>query len=284
MNPRLLLVLPAAWLLTIAPAPATSAATSPPATPTPAPTPTPVPTPTPSVGQVSLDPALGAPGGKITVSGSSFRAGEAITIFWDAPDKQIGAGVADGQGNFKIDVAAQGGDPGSSHSVCVLEQNPGPRCANFVLTAPTPAPTPVPSAAPTAASTPAPTAGGASPAPTLAPLPQSQQVSAVSVLLEPPFVFFPLLLVLAALGGAGYWIWSGTRMPRRAPAPAARVVHHAAHPPGTDPQAAPHPLPTVATSPQRGEASSAPPSPPAVSPPLRPLAGDEPLDLPEPGD
>ena len=270
MRFRLLFLLPAAWLLT------TAAAATPARTPT----------PTPSVGQLSLDPALGPPGGKITVSGSSFLAGEQVNLYWDSADKVVGSATADGQGSFKVDIAAQGGDPGSGHAVCADEKNPGPRCANFVLTA---APTPTPSAPSTPAQTPLPSAqpsaGGASPAPTVAAAPESHPVSAVSVLLEPPFVFFPLLLVLAALGGAAYWIWSGTKLARPAPVPAARVVHRSAHPPGTDPEMAVGvtrpPAETIVptpSAPRRG----LPPSGEVA--PLKPLAGDEPLDLPEPGD
>ena len=274
LNPRLLFLLPAAWLLTVAATSSSPSPTNAPPSPRATPTATPAPTPTPSVGQVSLDPTLGPPGGKITVSGSSFRPGEQVNLFWDSADKGLGSATADGQGNFKVDVGAQGGDPGTSHLVCADEKNPGPRCANFVLTAaatptPTVPPTPLPTSQPTAA-------GGASAAPTAAPAPESRPVSAVSVLLEPPFVFFPLLLVLAALGGAGFWIWSGTRVARPAPVPAARVVHRSLHPPGTKHEIAPLPRPAAGAPPPRGEE-------PAPEP-LRPLAGDDPLDLPEPGD
>ncbi|HEX6350453.1 MAG TPA: hypothetical protein VF160_13815 [Candidatus Dormibacteraeota bacterium] len=278
MNSRLLFLLPAAWLLSVGAAPSPTATATTTASPAATPTPTPVPTPTPSVGQVSLDPTLGPPGGKITVSGSAFRPGEQVNLFWDSPDKGLGAATADAQGSFKVDVAAQGGDPGTSHTVCADEKNPGPRCANFVLTA---APTPTPSALPTPQQTPLPSSAP-TPAPTVAPVPESRPVSAVSVLLEPPFVFFPLLLVLAALGGAGFWIWSGNRTPRPAPVPAARVVHRSAHPAGTDPDPLPPPAAesTVPTpsAPRRDLPAS------GEVAPLRPMAGDDPLDLPEPGD
>jgi hypothetical protein len=109
-------------------------------------------------------------------------------------------------------------------------------------------------------------------------------VSAISVLLQPPFVFFPILLVLAALGGAGYWIWIGTRQRRPAPVASARVVHRATHPPGTDPDAAAA-VPVAPPAPAPAAPIPAPaPGPAVVQPAPRPLAGDDPLDLPQPGD
>jgi hypothetical protein len=105
-------------------------------------------------------------------------------------------------------------------------------------------------------------------------------VSAISVLLQPPFVFFPILLLLAAIGGAGYWIWTGTRQRRPAPVPAARVTHRSAHPPGTDPS---RHLAAATTTP--APAAPAPVVPaPRPQPPPRPQSGDDPLDLPQPGD
>ena len=291
MNSRLLLTLPAIWLLSVAanpvpPIPTISptANPTPTAAPTPTATPTPVPTPTPSTGQVNLQPAFGPPATTITVSGTSFRAGEQVTLYWDAPDKGFGQAVADGQGNFKLDVAAPAGDPGA-HSVCVAELNPGPRCAGFQLQA-APAATPSAGTSPSAIPTPSPSSA---PAGTPHQSDSNRQVSAISVLLQPPFVFFPLLLVLAALGGAGYWIWTGTRQRRPAPVAAARVTHRSAHPPGTDPappaaaaQPSPSPpAPVAATRP-----SPPPPPPPSArpQPPPRPQSGDDPLDLPQPGD
>jgi hypothetical protein len=223
----------------------------------------------------------------VTVSGSAFRQGEQITLFWDTPDKGLGAATADGQGNFKTDVATPAGDPGSSHSICADEKNPGPRCAVFRLEA---APTPTPAATPDA--TPVPTGAGVTPTGNPSSRPSSpsggQPVSAISVLLQPPFVFFPILLLLAALGGAGYWIWIGTRQGRPAPVPSARVVHRATHPPGTDPDAAaavpvapPVPAPPAAVPPP---VPAPAPAPAVVQPAPRPLAGDDPLDLPQPGD
>jgi hypothetical protein len=284
LKPRLLLILPGLWLLTVAAAPATpTPVRTPTPTPVPTPKPTPAPTPTPSVGQVNVAPAFGPPGSTVSVSGSAFRPGEQITIFWDTPDKGLGATTADGQGNFKTDVTTPAGDPGSSHSICADEKNPGPRCAVFREEA---AATPTPAASPDA--TPAPTATTVAPtgAPGSAPSsPASRQpVSAISVLLQPPFVFFPILLLLAALGGAGYWIWTGTRGARPAPVPAARVVHRSAHPPGTDPEA--EPAATVAP-PAAAPAAPVPtpaPAPAAAQGAPRPLAGDDPLDLPQPGD
>jgi len=285
LNPRVLLTLPGLWLLTVAAAPSIPPVTTPTPTSTPAPTPTPVPTPTPSVGQVNLAPSFGPAGSTVTVTGSAFRPGEQITLFWDTPDKGLGATTADGQGNFKTDVTAQAGDPGSSHSICADEKNPGPRCAVFRLEA---AATPTPAATPEATAVPTPAAVVPTASPSSAPSSPSagQPVSAISVLLQPPFVFFPILLLLAALGGAGYWIWTGTRSARPAPVPAARVVHRSAHPPGTDPEPAALATapPAVPPTPFAAPAPAPPPPTAALQGAPRPLAGDDPLDLPQPGD
>ncbi len=279
------LSLVAVWLLSVAatppttgsPAPAPSASSTAVATPTP----TPVPTPTPnSSGQLALSVTLGPPGTVITVSGTAFRPGESVTLYWDDSKKSLGQVTADGQGGFKLDVQAPASDPGQ-HLVCAVE--PNQTCAVFKLEA---APTPSPSASATASPSPAATAGGvgaaSSPAPGQAsPAGSTGQTSAVAALLQPPFVIFPALLLLALLGACAYWIWFGRRPRPAAAHPAPRVLHTSVYPSVTRPAAvedAPSPHPDPAPKP----APTLPLSPRELPAP-RPSADDT-IDLPTPGD
>jgi hypothetical protein len=287
--PRLLLALPLAvivWLLAVAanppvpPAPPTPSITNPAQTPAPSPsatpTPSPSPTPTPnSSGQLALSVALGPPGTTITVQGSSFRPNEQLTLYWDSPSTSLGQITADGQGAFKVDIKAPTGDVGQ-HAICVIE--PNQTCAIFKLEA---AATPSPS--PTATVTPTPLATAttaATPVPAIVPdAPEgSSHPSAISALLQPPFVIFPVLIALALVGGSVYWIWLGSR-PRPQPVASARVMHRSVHPvtPAAvgavpEPKAA-EPIPTAPPP------IAAPPDLPAPRP-----AADDSLDLPQPGD
>ncbi|HEX6548328.1 MAG TPA: hypothetical protein VF134_06270 [Candidatus Dormibacteraeota bacterium] len=272
MRRLVLLVLPAAWLLT------TAATATPARTPTPLPTPQPTPTPTPSLGQLSLSPTLGSAGVKVTVQGSQFGPNEQVKLYWDSPDKALGTIGADDKGAFRLDVEVPTGDPGQ-HQICAVETGTTP-CASFRLEAATPSPTPSASASATPAATPVATATPV-PLPSTT-VPATQNVSAVSVLLQPPFVFFPLLLLAAALGGAGLWIWSGLRAtPRPARRIAAATVTHRS----VRPDAAPVPQPP---------ADAPKPEPPLPQPPAnapepviagpRAAGGDDALDLPQPSD
>jgi nitrate reductase NapE component len=278
--PRLLLVLPLAlmaWLLTVAAAPVASPTPTPTPTSTSTPTPVPTPTPTPnSSGQVSLSPSLGPPGTTITVQGTAFRPNEQTSIYWDSISNSFGTVTADGQGTFKVDVKAPAGDVGQ-HAVCAVE--PNQICALFKLeAAPTPTPSPSPSDSPTPAASATP-ATSASPTVISNTPAGSAHPSAVSSLLQPPFVIFPILVVLALLGGCGYWIWLGSRpRPRTVPA---TVVHRSVHP--TPPAV---PLPPAAIAEAEPVPPPAPPPPPAAAPDLpapRPSADDT-LDQPQPGD
>ena len=289
--PRLLMALPLAaigWLLTVAATPSvppTPTLSSPitvasPASPSPTPTPSPSPTATPtSSGQLALSVALGAPGTTITVQGTAFRPGEQLTLYWDSPSTSLGQITADGQGTFKVDIKAPAGDPGQ-HSICVIE--PNQTCAVFKLeSAPTPTPSPsaTPTPTPVATATPAPTA-----APTLVPdaPTSSSHPSAISALLQPPFVIFPALLALALIGGSIYWIWLGSR-PRPGAVPAATVMHRSVHPvtPASLP-VGPEPEAAAPIAPEPPPPPPAPPAPPDLPAP-RPAADDS-LDLPQPGD
>lgn len=274
MRWRLLMTaLPAAWLLTVAASPSPpvsvppviSPAPTPAATATPVPTapatPTPAPTPTPFRGSVSISPTLGPTGTTITVTGAGFPPGVPVVIYWDSNQKPLGSTAADAGGAFKVDVKAADGDL-NGHSVCAQAAGAVDACATFKLEAtpsPSPSATPTPAAAPTSSAT-----AIAAPNPT-----PDAGISPVAALLQPPFVIFPILVLLAAIGGAVFWIVAGTRR-RQAPVSAARVSHATARP--AQPVEAPAPR------------ASAPPSPPPTAPGPRPLAGDDSIDLPQPGD
>jgi hypothetical protein len=261
--------LAAAWAATAAaspaPAPSLSSASpapSPSASPAASPSPTPSPTPT-SAGVLNLSPTLGPPGTTVTVSGSGFRTGEQASLFWDAKEKGLGAAAADGQGAFKVDVAAPDDKPGA-HQVCAVE--PNQVCAQFLLQAQaSPTPSAPPSAAPTSQPTVAPSAAVPSPAASVAATPEAR-VSAVSSLLEPRFVLLPIALLLLGLAGSVLWIRLSGGRP--APVVAATVSHRSIR--GTPP---PEPTPP-------------PPAPPRDPEPPRPRAtgGEDILDLSEPGD
>lgn len=269
------------WLLTVAATAAPPVLASPSPTPTPIATPTaaptPAPTPTPaSAGVLALQPSLGAPGTTVTVQGRGFRKGEQVTIYWDSPEHSFGQVTAGDQGEFKLDVKVPEGDPGQ-HQVCPLEPGPQQGCGQFKLEAAAPSPSPSPSAT----TVPTPSAAAlASPLPTQVPDGLTgQRPSAVAALLRPPFVIFPILVLVALLGGCAYWIWLGSRGRRPAPVAAATVTHRSLRP------AAPVP-PPAARPPALAEAPPAPPAAPPGAPDLpapRPAA-DGSLDLPQPGD
>ncbi len=255
-----MLTLAAAWWLAVAATPATLART-------PSPPPTPTPTP-PSQGVLSLTPAETQPGTVVAVTGSQFSPGERVFVYLDTPDRTLLPAQADAQGGFKGDAPILGDVAPGEHQLCVAEQ-PAPRCASLrVLAKSTPAPTAAPATA-------LPTPGGIS---SPGSLPTAQPtVSPVSLLLRPPFVLFPALLLLAAVGGCIFWIVQGRRRP--APVlPAARVIHRSTQfDEVSETPAAEMPPATPEPEPEPEPASDRPP-------PRRPPVSEERSDLPEPGD
>lgn len=224
---------------------------------------------------LSLQPSLGAPGTTITIQGSGFRKGEQGTLYWDSPSTPFGPFTADDAGAFRLDVKAPAGEAGQ-HAICPLQPGPAQGCVQFKLEAPAPSPSATPS--PPAAPTPPVVAGPvASSTPGLA---STDRPVAVAALLRPPFVIFPILLLLALLGGCALWIWAGRRRP---PAPVATVLHRSQGP-RTD-AGPPAPTPAGPRSDPRAPdpaPRSGPPAP-ADLPAPRPAAEGS-LDMPEPGD
>src|SRR5579884_2189662 len=158
---RRLLAVPVAvlvWAVTLADTGPTPEPTpSPTSIPTPStPVPTPVETPTPPHGIVGLSVAATPAGSQLPVTGSQFEPGEPIVLFLDTSDHQLGATVADQQGNFTQSVTIPDGAAQGSHIVCV-QQQPQPRCAQLLVQAPLPSSTPTPTGTPTPEVTASPT-------------------------------------------------------------------------------------------------------------------------------
>src|SRR5579859_3589153 len=167
------------------PTPTPAASPSPAPSPTPSPTPAlPSPTPTPVDAAVDVSPAIASLPGTVTVTGSQFLPNQRITLLWDnSANKPVGIGTADGQGKFSIDTKLPADATPGSHQICVAEV-PG-KCARLSLTlaaaSPSPSPTPTPSPSPT---------------PSTAPPVTGDRGSGVGFLFQPPFVIFPVLLLL----------------------------------------------------------------------------------------
>ena len=267
-----------AWFLLVAaapnPAPATpspSASASPSASPSPSPSPAPSPSPSPSPiptnAFLSLDVTDGPPNTQITVNGGAFLSNEQMTLYWDVTNHVAGGAVADSSGNFVTHVKPFAGDsPGVHHLCASVPPNP---CANFTLESATPSPSP----SPTPTESPSPSASPeVTVTPTVSPTPVAATLSGFDVISRPPFVFLPIIGLLAIALSLGYWVLSVVRRPRQRTLPTAAVVHRAMRPDysagfGTPPPqaASPAPEPSAwADAPQPLQA--APPAPPAAAP------------------
>ncbi|GAC1653495.1 MAG: hypothetical protein NVS9B1_02880 [Candidatus Dormibacteraceae bacterium] len=260
--------------------------------PSPTPTPTPIPTiapqPTPSPtpqGGIGVDPAAAPATSRVNVFGSGLPPTADLPLLFDGVAFDHAA--TDASGNLAKSVGIPDTASVGDHLICVDEGAAGKVCANFHVTPPAPSPTPA--ASPTAASSPSPSPV-ASPTPialAVQPPPNSGS-SPLGFITRPPFIFFPILLLLAALGWFVYWLWTQ----RPGPALGEVTVVHKAAPPRTWSQEAP---PAV-TPPPTGAPAPAPAPPPAIhyetpagpkAPPPpslgpgAPSTADVPPDLPE---
>lgn len=271
-------------------------APSPIATPSPTATPPPPsPSPTPQ-GQLGIDPSAAPPGSLLHLVGSGFPASRTFTALWDS--RPFATVAADGAGNFNQPVTVPDFATGPDHQVC-LQQQSGTVCAGFRLLppppspSPSPSPSPEPSPSPSADPSPAtsPTAGGAGPGRSG---PSFSDGSPFASLTHPPGIFFPILLLLAALIGGLYWYFvlrepaavnEVTILHRSAPY---RSGSYDADPslenPGPAP-APPPPAPVAQGEPIVYESPSSPAPGPPPPPRHQPPAGaDVPPDLPEASD
>jgi hypothetical protein len=252
------------------------------AAPSPSPSPSPSPTLTPSI---NLNPPAGAPGTTVNVTGTQLPANQAFSVIWDNNRSRVlGSGKADGSGNFTTNVQVPD-DKVGGHGICLTQ--PANVCAAFTVQ---PKPTPSPSPSPTPTPTPRPSP---SRSPSPSPLPpaanQTAQVNGLTLLFQPPFVFFPLLVLLALVVGFGIWV--RTLFKPREPELEASVSHHRVR--GTDYGAREGRVDEVELPPAPGfmpprqpftESPPAPEPPAPKSPPPRVTGSDEPPDLPEPGE
>ena len=198
--------------------------------------PSPSPTPNPNA-FLTLDVSSGAPETLIGVSGSGFIPNEAISLYWDQPNRVSGAVNADASGNFTWKVKPFPADPPGLHRLCASAP-PSP-CANFTLQVPTPTPSPSPTPSPEPTPSPTPIVAA-----TAAPPPSS--LSGLDLILKPPFVFLPII------GGAGlaialmYWILSIVMRPRPQVLKSVTVGHLASRPDYSASFGTPPPLPAPA--------------------------------------
>jgi hypothetical protein len=267
-------------------------------TASPQPPPIQPPTPTPN-GYINLNPPAGPAGTTVVVTGSGWLANEPVSIYWDSKDRVVASAKADGSGNFSGNFQAPD-DKVASHNVCVSQPAVSPPCAQFNLEPkPSPSPTPTPSPSeqpsPSPSPSPTPTAVAQAPSPPTADVHATGHVNGLSLLLEPPFVFLPLIGALMLVVALGIWVRSRVRLPE--PEPEANVSHHrvrqeAEFTPPDDLELPPAPGFRVQTpfEPPKPPAPPEPPPPqvspppPAPPPPPRPAGADEPPDLPEPGE
>lgn len=255
------------------PSPAPSPSPPPSPSPSPSPSPTPSPSPSPPVNAfLSLDVTDGPPTTQITVNGGAFLPSEQMTLYWDQPTKVAGGASADSSGNFVTHVKPFPGDAPGVHKLCAsVAPNP---CANFTLEAPTPTPSPSPT--PTESPTPSPTATAA---PTSSPTPVVATLNSFDVISRPPFVFLPIIGLLAIAVSLGYWIVSLVRRPRQVALPAAAVVHRAMRPDYTSGFGTPAAQPETATA--EPSAWDDVPHAPAAAPHGQPPPPPEPPAAPE---
>jgi hypothetical protein len=169
-----------------------------------------------------LDVAAGGPSTHITAMGSSFLANESLTLYWDVPSHVAASVTADSSGSFTKGVTPFPGDPPGVHRLCAsVPPNP---CASFTLQgSPTPTPASSPSPSPEASESPSP-----SPIPSPLVVTTHGGGGGLDVITKPPFVFLPIIGLLALLAALGYWLLM--RVERAPVLPAASVVHRSARP------------------------------------------------------
>ena len=239
-------------------------------------TPTPVPTPQ---GSLVLDPAAAPAGGSVKLTGTGFPTSQSFPVNLDGT--VVSQAPTDSTGAIAIVLTIPALTPPGGHVVCVSEPA-GNLCANLTVQ---PAPSPSPSPSPSALPSPSP-----SPSPSDAALPASSggtgSLTLLGTLTRPPFVFFPILLLLALVGAVAYLVWS-----RRPGLEIGEVtVQHSAPmprdyetPPASPTASAPKPAPPAPIHYESAEPH--PPRPAArEQPPVPPSGADVPPELPEASD
>jgi len=221
------------------------------------------PTPTPLGANIVLDIAAGGPNTHITATGSSFLPNESMSLYWDSQSRVAASVTTDSAGNFTKAVTPFPGDAPGVHHLCASVQ-PNP-CANFTLQG---SPTPTPAASPSPSDSPSPS-GSPSPSPsaTSSPSPSPLVLNAkggrggLDVITKPPFVFLPIIGLLALLAALAYWLLM--RVDRTPVLPSATVVHRGARPDVGPAPSRPADVPAAPDVPQAPPDPSGTPKPPA---------------------
>jgi hypothetical protein len=220
--------------------------------PSPSPSASPQPAPTPVSAFLTLSISAGGPNSTVVVNGNSFNPNEALALFWDNdPGKSMGSTTTNAQGNFaNVTVKPWRGAAPGLHHICA-SVNPFP-CAQFQLQGtptPTPATQPSPSPAPSSSASP-------SASPSIIPIPAGSNNNGLDLMLRPPFVFLPIIGLLALFAAVGYWVFTLIPRPQKS-LPSASIVIRSARPTHTpiNPGAVPPPV-----------ADEPPPQPPWPNP------------------
>ncbi|HEX7265548.1 MAG TPA: hypothetical protein VF383_15325 [Candidatus Dormibacteraeota bacterium] len=247
---KVLVIVPV-WVVLMAANPALPTSSPSPVT-TPTPQPSPTPSPIPINANVILDTAAGGPNTQITVTGSSFLPNESMNLVWDLQSHIATSVTADGNGNFTKVVTPFPGDGPGPHRLCASV--PPVPCAYFTLQgSPTPTPSAPASPSPVPSDSPSPSPSD-SPSPVV--LTTNSGRGGFDVITKPPFVFLPIIGLLAILAALAYWLLM--RVDRTPVLPMASVVHRSARPDIG-------PLPTKPSAPT--PAPEAQPPPADVPPP-----------------
>jgi hypothetical protein len=200
-----------------------------------------------------------------------------LNVLWDGT--QISTVDSDASGAIPVtSIVIPDNATGASHSICVEFTQGVNVCAAFNLQPPiSPSPGPSPSPSPSAGPTPAHT-------PTVSRT-DGSGVSPLALLLQPPFVFLPILAILGLLGFLALWAWRSRPAP---PLGEVTINHLAPAPrqwePGLNAQPSPPPAPEPPAAPIVYESPGASPGPAPAPPPPPPSGADVPPDLPEASD
>jgi len=199
-----------------------------------------------------------------------------MSLYWDSASKVVADVQADSGGGFTKVVTPFPGDGPGVHRLCASVA-PGP-CAGFNLQGP---PTPTPPAVPSPSAV-------ASPSPSPSPTPSASPValtvngggrSGLDVITKPPFVFLPIIALLALLAALAYWVlMRGDRTPVL---PSASVVHRSARPDIGPVAPRPPPTPPAPPAAEIQPPAAGLPPPPAPFDPTEPDAPAGPSEPPD---
>jgi hypothetical protein len=141
---------------------------------------------------LTISPASGAAGAKVTATGNGFSAKAVIALTWDTVATGLPAVSTNGKGGFRVSLKVPMAPKAAHASVLTASSSASSASAGFDVTAaasPTPTPAPIATPAPAAVPTPAPTAvptPAPTPAPTAVPTPAPTAVPTPAPTATPP--------------------------------------------------------------------------------------------------